>query len=78
MANTRARVGARFSGGSIVQVTEGDWQRFEQWLDELRKCAGSRLLFRGQGNSRWRLETTLERVGTRPCPWPRITGLSLY
>ena len=46
-----------------MQVTEGDWQRFEQWLDELRKCAGSRLLFRGQGNSRWRLETTLEQSG---------------
>ncbi len=52
-----------------MKSEEGDWQRFEQWLEELRTTVGqkaaSRLLFRGQGNSKWPLETTLERAGQK-------------
>lgn len=50
-----------------MQVMEGNWQRFEEWLSELRKLVGqntgAKLLFRGQGDSRFKLETTLERSG---------------
>jgi len=51
-----------------VRVTEGDWEALEKWLKELREALGlnrrsSPLLFRGQANSEWRLETTLERSG---------------
>ncbi|MGO9436372.1 MAG: FRG domain-containing protein [Terracidiphilus sp.] len=44
-----------------------DWETFEQKVKELRgEYYGelSPLLFRGQGNSKWRLTTTLERSGT--------------
>lgn len=43
-----------------------DWETFEQRVRELRKehtKETSPLLFRGQGNSNWRLTTTLERSG---------------
>lgn len=43
-----------------------DWEAFEQKVRELRaKYTGetSPLLFRGQGNSKWLLKTTLERSG---------------
>ena len=56
----------------MCKVTEGDWIRFGQWLDELRRCVGQepepRLLFRGQGDGGWKLETTLERNGYRTMP----------
>jgi len=52
-----------------VKSEEGDWQKFGQWLEEIRtgigQNAASRLLFRGQSNSKWPLETTLERNGQR-------------
>jgi hypothetical protein len=56
-----------------VRVEEGDWQKFAQWLNDLRVVvngsAGSKtssgLLFRGQGSSEWPLETTLERNGPK-------------
>lgn len=52
-----------------MKSEEGDWQKFEQWLIELRTRIGqeasSRLIFRGQGNSAWSLETTLERSGQK-------------
>jgi hypothetical protein len=43
-----------------------DWETFEQRVKELRekyRSESSPLLFRGQGNSGWRLTTTLERSG---------------
>ena len=52
-----------------MKSEDGDWQKFEQWLGELRRCVGqkaaSRLLFRGQENSEWPVETILERNGHR-------------
>jgi hypothetical protein len=52
-----------------VKSEEGDWQKLDQWLDELRTSVGHSaapgLLFRGQGNSGWALETTLERNGQK-------------
>jgi FRG domain len=51
----------------VVKMIEGDWQEFELWLGGLRAELGnmpaSPLLFRGQGDSEWSLETTLERNG---------------
>ena len=45
----------------------GNWEDFEKWLKKLRADYGTKqsspLLFRGQGNSDWHLETTLERNG---------------
>jgi hypothetical protein len=43
-----------------------DWENFEQKVRELRAKytnETSPLLFRGQGNSKWKLTTTLERSG---------------
>jgi hypothetical protein len=52
-----------------VNSEEGDWEEFEQWLGKLRTFVGqkaaSRLLFRGQSNSKWPVETTLERNGQK-------------
>jgi hypothetical protein len=49
-----------------VKVDEGDWRSFEQWQDDLKSaCRKAKLLFRGQGSSDWKLETTLERHGKR-------------
>ena len=44
------------------------WEEFEQRLEEVRQAEKSRggktdFLFRGLGDSRWPLETTLERAG---------------
>ncbi len=50
--------------GITMEPCEGNWQEFEIWLQELRDRKYRRaLLFRGQANSEWRLETTLERSG---------------
>lgn len=47
-----------------MESREGNWQEFESWLQELRGRGYRRgLIFRGQANSEWRLETTLERSG---------------
>jgi hypothetical protein len=50
-----------------VKVMRGSWEEFEQWLKKLRATFGddksSPLLFRGQGNAGWPLQTTLERHG---------------
>jgi len=43
-----------------------NWETFERRVSELReeyKKESSPLLFRGQGNSKWSLTTTLERSG---------------
>jgi hypothetical protein len=52
-----------------MNINEGDWLGFQRWVDDLRKkvdgSSSSRLLFRGQGNSTWPLETTLEREGQK-------------
>jgi hypothetical protein len=53
-----------------MDVKEVDsWEQFEQELKNIREELGAesaaRLLFRGQGNSEWRLETTLERHGQK-------------
>lgn len=50
-----------------MKSDEGDWQNFELWVEQLRASVGqkgvSRLIFRGQSNYEWPLETTLERIG---------------
>jgi len=47
-----------------MESREGNWQEFEIWLQELRDRNYRRsLIFRGQADSEWRLETTLERSG---------------
>jgi hypothetical protein len=49
-----------------MNMTEGDWGAFEGWINSLSAKYGNRgLMFRGQGNSEWPLETTLERHGRR-------------
>jgi hypothetical protein len=56
-------------GGEAMESREGNWQEFEMWLQELRGRNYRRgLMFRGQGNSEWRLETTLERSGHSTMP----------
>jgi hypothetical protein len=45
-----------------------DWETFEQRVKELRaeyRKESSPLLFRGQGDSEWKLTTTLERSGAK-------------
>ncbi len=52
-----------------MESREGNWQEFEIWLQELRNRKYRRgLLFRGQADSNWRLETTLERSGRSTMP----------
>jgi len=47
-----------------MELREGNWQDFEMWLEELRDRHYRRpFIFRGQADSEWRLETTLERSG---------------
>lgn len=46
----------------------GSWQEFEERLKELKQLGDAELLFRGHGDSRWRLETTLERRGRPEMP----------
>jgi hypothetical protein len=62
-----------------MKPEEGDWQKFEQWLEGLRTAVGqktaSRLLFRGQGDSTWPLETTLERNGPKKMSLADYYGL---
>jgi hypothetical protein len=52
-----------------VKLIEGGWQEFELWVAGLRaeheNLQASPLLFRGQGDSEWSLETTLERNGEK-------------
>lgn len=48
---------------------EGSWQEFEVWLKELQDRKYRRaLIFRGQADSEWPLETTLERRGHPAMP----------
>jgi hypothetical protein len=52
-----------------MELREGSWQEFEIWLQELRDRKYRRgLIFRGQADSSWRLETTLERSGRSTMP----------
>jgi FRG domain len=52
-----------------MESREGNWQEFEIWLQELRNRNYRRgLIFRGQADSKWRLETTLERSGHSTMP----------
>lgn len=52
-----------------MESREGNWQEFEIWLQELQGREYRRgLLFRGQADSKWRLETTLERSGHSTMP----------
>ena len=52
-----------------MESQKGNWQEFEAWLQELRERNYKRgLLFRGQADSEWRLETTLERSGHATMP----------
>jgi hypothetical protein len=52
-----------------MESREGNWQEFEIWLQELRNRNYRRdLIFRGQADSKWRLETTLERGGHSTMP----------
>lgn len=51
-------------GSGTMESRAGNWQEFEIWLQELQtmhaKCG---LIFRGQANSEWLLESALERNG---------------
>ncbi|MFZ1087344.1 MAG: FRG domain-containing protein [Terracidiphilus sp.] len=52
-----------------MESREGNWQEFEIWLQELQNRKYRRgLIFRGQADSKWRLETTLERSGHSTMP----------
>jgi hypothetical protein len=52
-----------------MESREGNWQEFEIWLQELKDRNYRRgLIFRGQADSEWRLETTLERNGQSIMP----------
>jgi len=52
-----------------MESREGNWQEFEIWLQELRDRNYQRgLIYRGQANFEWRLETTLERSGHPTMP----------
>ena len=52
-----------------MESREGNWQEFEIWLQELRNRSYRRgLIFRGQADSKWWLETTLERSGHSTMP----------
>jgi hypothetical protein len=53
----------------MMESREGNWQDFETWLQELRGRGFKRgLIFRGQADSKWRLQTTLERSGHSTMP----------
>ncbi|MGH9509549.1 MAG: FRG domain-containing protein [Terriglobales bacterium] len=56
-----------------MEVIEAStWDEFEDRLGKLRQDLGrgsSRLLFRGQGSSEWKLSTTLERAGYTGMPF---------
>lgn len=59
-----------------MESREGNWQEFESWLQELRdRNYRSGLIFRGQPDSKWRLETTLERSGHPTMPIADYYGL---
>ena len=52
----------------MQEVDVETWEEFEQQIRELRnstKTSLSGLLFRGQGNCSWPLDTTLERNGQK-------------
>jgi hypothetical protein len=52
-----------------MHVTSGDWKAFEEWASNLKtQFAGKQLVFRGQGNSSWKLESTLERADYKVMP----------
>jgi FRG domain len=63
MHASRPNVGSDASG--IREIHVKTWEEFEDQLREMRKCptgwAESPLLYRGQIDSDWELETTLER-----------------
>ena len=61
-----------------MESREGNWQEFEIWLQELRDRNYRRgLIFRGQADSKWRLETTLERSGHPTMPIVDYYGLTV-
>lgn len=53
-----------------MKVENGNWERFEEWLRDLRSQLGAKaapsLIFRGQADSSWHLSTTLERNADSP------------
>lgn len=89
MANiVPATVGTLHSSGSAIiseaepQKTLSSWEEFEKELRAIRKKLGTssaeavpHLLFRGQENSAWALETTLERSGYRNMVFSDYYGL---
>lgn len=50
-----------------MNIEEGGWEDFQNWLRKLREKelpkSSTPLLYRGHGDSNWKLETTLERNG---------------
>lgn len=52
---------------TVLLIDIADWETFQKKIGELRAEYGQKesspLLFRGQGNSDWKLTTTLERSG---------------
>jgi hypothetical protein len=61
-----------------MESREGNWQEFESWLQELSGRKYRRgLIFRGQADSKWRLETTLERSGHPTMPIVDYYGLTV-
>ncbi len=68
LANVSSIISTPFGSGAM-ESREGNWQEFESWLQELRDRKYRRgLIFRGQSDSKWRLETTLERSGRSTMP----------
>jgi hypothetical protein len=53
--------------GCKMNIERGGWEDFQVWLRKLREerlpQVSANLLFRGHGDSNWKLETTLERSG---------------
>lgn len=61
-----------------MESHEGNWEEFEIWLQELRGRNYRRgLIYRGQSDTNWRLETTLERSGHSTMPIVDYYGLTV-